>query len=110
MKKALMIVGMLLSASISQAQVLGLQPEPLGTYYWDANTSSWAACPNSDTAEPLANTPEPTAFYGLNSARGQWVPMAGDFFMDAYSTGNIASQTDGGWHPPRIRTHWRETR
>jgi hypothetical protein len=78
MRKTLLVLfGVVLSvcAISTPAQVVGLIPFPQATYYWNATTSAWIACPNTSTLEPSQNTPIAIAQYGLNSTLNQWTPF-----------------------------------
>lgn len=67
----LMILG---CALLARAQVIGVNPTPVGNYFWNASTSEFDMCPNSSTAEPFASTPQAFANYGFNGSLGQWTP------------------------------------
>lgn len=67
----LMILG---CAVMARAQVIGVNPTPVGNYFWNTSTSEFDMCPNSSTAEPFASTPQAFANYGFNGSLGQWTP------------------------------------
>lgn len=56
------------------AQVVGLQPTPIGIYDWNPVTNEWDAATNASTANPYPTTPQAYAFYGWNASLGQWTP------------------------------------
>ena len=56
------------------AQILNLNPTPIGVYTWNTTTNQFEVAPNLSTAEPFALTPQAFAFYGFNAALGQWTP------------------------------------
>jgi hypothetical protein len=67
----LMILG---CAVMARAQVIGVNPTPVGNYFWNTSTNEFDVCPNSSTAEPFASTPQAFANYGFNGSLGQWTP------------------------------------
>lgn len=67
----LMILG---CAVMARAQIIGVNPTPVGNYFWNTSTSEFDMCPNSSTAEPFASTPQAFANYGFNGSLGQWTP------------------------------------
>ena len=70
---ALLLVSVGLAASAG-AQVIGVQPEPMGLYWWDSTQAQFDKQVNAYAAYPQQNTPRPIAFYGWNSALGMWTP------------------------------------
>lgn len=70
----LLLGAALLGLCAASAQVIGLQPTPIGLYEWNPNTAQWQANTSSSTSEPLATTPQAYAFYSFNATLGQWVP------------------------------------
>lgn len=67
------LVGLAL-LSAARAQVIGLQPTPIGIYSWNPNTNQWQASTSTSTYEALGTTPQAYAFYSYNTTLGQWVP------------------------------------
>lgn len=65
---------MLLAVPFAGAQVIGVQPTPLGMYQWDSSSVAWDKLPNSYSLFPSENTPQPFAFYGWNSLLSEWTP------------------------------------
>src|SRR5215472_7307441 len=72
------ILALLASGACAMAQVIGVQPEPLGLYGWNPTGSQWSKVPGSATAQAAPSTPRPAAFYVYNSNLNQWVPLQVD--------------------------------
>jgi hypothetical protein len=75
MKKLLLIL-LTFAAALAPlgAQVIGVQPEPLGVYTWDPTATQYDKVTNSYALFGLQNTPQPIAFYGWNASLGEWTP------------------------------------
>jgi len=76
MRKILLLFALLWSLwpSLGHAQVIGVQPTPIGLYGWNSNSNSFVQTPNTYALFPAQSTPQPFAFYGWNSTLHQWVP------------------------------------
>jgi hypothetical protein len=81
----LLLGAAMLGVCASSAQVIGLQPTPIGVYTFNTSTGDWDAATSSSTAEPLSTTPQAFAFYFYNATLGQWVPCT-----------NLATCLNGG--------------
>lgn len=73
MRRLLMVLLLLLAVPLP-AQVIGVQPTPMGMYTWNSSTDLWQKIPNTYASFGLQNTPQPFAFYGWNAGLGQWTP------------------------------------
>jgi hypothetical protein len=69
---AMLILG---CAALAHGQVIGLNPTPQASYFWNVSTHAWAMCPNTSTAEPFQSTPQAFTLEGFNSSLGQWTPQ-----------------------------------
>lgn len=69
----LAFVGLLLTP-FAAAQVIGVQPTPIGLYEWNSTQAQFNPLSNSYGLFPAQSTPQPFAFYGWNSSLHQWVP------------------------------------
>lgn len=74
MRRILFAFLMILAAPFAWAQVIGVQPTPIGLYQWNSSSQQFVKVPNSASLLPLASTPQPFAMYGWNSTLNQWVP------------------------------------
>ena len=98
-RSAAVLACALAAVALAQAQVVGLQPTPIGMYTWNSGTGQWQAVASSSTAEPLANTPQAYAFYSYNAALAQWVPctsIASCFGINAGTVTSFAAPS-GSW-------------
>lgn len=100
------MIGLALAIQVA-AQVIGVQPEPLGVYVWDPSADQYDKLANNYNLFPQQNTPEPIAFYGWNATLGQWTPCtAGGSCPNPFSANTISSisatlpiQVNGGQGP-----------
>lgn len=72
----LVVLAALLLARPVCAQVVGLQPEPLGMYTWNSSSGQYDMVTTTDTANPNPTTPEPIVLERYNTTLGQWVPCS----------------------------------
>ena len=99
---ALLLVSVGLAASAG-AQVIGVQPEPMGLYWWDSTQAQFDKQVNAYAAYPQQNTPRPIAFYGWNSALGMWTPCDIVTQSCPWAGGTVTSFTSGNL-PPLFNT------
>lgn len=64
------------------AQVIGVQPTPMGMYSWNPTTNAWMQRNTLSTLQPAASTPQAFYLTGWNSTLGEWtafdnLPLAG---------------------------------
>ena len=74
MRRFLLPFLMLLAVPFAGAQVIGVQPTPLGIYQWNSTQTQFNPLTNTYALFPAQSTPQPVAFYGYNSSLHQWVP------------------------------------
>lgn len=69
------VAAMALLAASAHAQVIGLDPTPMATYYWDTTANAWTKCNNTSTAHPYTGTPQAFVQDGWNASLGEWTPV-----------------------------------
>ncbi len=81
--------------SPAPAQVIGVQPTPIGLYTWNPTAGQWVKTTNTSTSEPAQSTPQAFAFYGYNTSLQQWTPCVSFVACFGSSFGGVSSIIPG---------------
>lgn len=76
------------------AQVIGIQPLPMGLYTWNSSTLEFDQVTTTDTSGAYTTTPEPVVFTKFNSSLNQWVPCSS--LADCFASGAPVQQILAG--------------